>query len=356
MTTNINKINFKGQVLYIGLDIHKKSWTVSIFSDTLFLKTYTQDADAGILINYLMNHYPGARYKCVYEAGYFGFWIQHRLQSAGLECIVVHPADIPSTDKQKHNKRDSSDSRKLGQNLRAGTMGGIFIPTLEQQQDRSLVRRRAQTVQSQSRIKNRIKSFLSFYGIHISEKEAGKYWSRRYIDYLRKIELYNESGQEAFNSLLRELDFYREKTLELTRTIRALSRTGLYNYKVNLLVSIPGISMISAMTILTELMDIRRFHSQERLRSYIGLIPSERSSGEKERKTGMTTRGNRDIKRIIVESAWIAAAKDPALTMYFEELCKRMKKMRAIIRIARKLSNRIMHVLLNEEEYKLQLS
>jgi transposase len=356
MRTNINKNSFKGQVLYIGLDIHKKSWTVSIFSETLYLKTYTQDADTGILINYLKTHYPGALYKCVYEAGYFGFWIQHRLKSAGFNCMVVHPADIPTTDKQRHNKRDDSDSRKLARNLRAGTIAGIFIPTLEQQQDRSLVRRRAQMVQSQSRVKNRIKSFLSFYGIRISEEEVGKYWSRRYIEYLKSIMLYNESGQDSLNSLLGELDFYRERILDLTRKIRILSRTESYRYKINLLVSIPGISLISAMTILTEIMDIRRFKSQERLRSYIGLIPSERSSGEKERKTEMTSRGNREIKRIIVESAWTATAKDPVLTQYFEELCKRMKKTRAIIRVARRLTNRIMHVLLNEEEYKLQLS
>jgi transposase len=143
----------------------------------------------------------------------------------------------------------------------------------------------------------------------------------------------------------------REKGIDCIVNIRALSRTDEYKANVQLLKIIPGISTYSAMTFLTELCNIDRFPSLDKLASYVGLIPSTDSSGEKETTRGITNRRNQSLRDLIIECSWIAVRKDPALLMAFQRYTKNMPKTRAIIHIARKLLNRIRFVLKNQKEY-----
>jgi transposase len=351
MSTKINKISFKGQVLFIGMDVHLATWHITILTKDLFLKHFSQEADTARLINYLREKYPGAAYKCVYEAGYSGFWLADRLNNEGIECMVVNAADIPITNKQQNKKTDRTDSKKLAELLRSGLLCGIYIPKSEDLEDRSLLRTRAMLVRQQASMKNRIKAFLSFYGISISDEQAGKHWSKRYMSYLKAIRLSKQSGQQSLESLLRAVDFSREQILEMTKKIRELSQTDKYSNRVNRLITIPGIGVISAMVILTEVMDIKRFSSVNRFRGYIGIIPKEHSSGNKENKSEITRRSNKQLKTTLVESSWTAVRTEPSMTLAFELLTSRMKKSRAIIRIARKISNRVLHILNTGEEY-----
>ena len=141
--------------------------------------------------------------------------------------------------------------------------------------------------------------------------------------------------------------------LEVSRKIRTLSRTDHYRQAATLLVSIPGISTLSAMILLTELIDISRFKTPNHLRSYIGIVPGENSTGEEETLTGLTPRRNPFLRTLLVEAAWVPVRKDPALILTFTQLSARMKKNEAIIRIARKLSNRIWYVLTQGQPYQL---
>lgn len=357
MSTNIIKINFIGQVLYIGMDVHLKSWVITILSQHLFLKKFTLAVPGPMaLIEYLRKHYPGAVYRCVYEAGYSGYWIAKQLIKSGIQCLIVNPADVPQTNKQKDQKTDKMDSQKLAEYLRAGLLKGIYIPAGEELEDRSLTRIRTLTVRIQSATKNRIKSFLSFYGITITDEQVSRHWSNRYMQYIKSIKFKSPGAQYSFESLLRQLDFQRKEVLELTRRIRNLAKEDKYRTNTEKLCVIPGIGTISAMVILTELMNICRFNNVKQLRSFIGIIPSESSSGDKENKDHMTRRGNSQLKRIIIECSWVAVRTDPAMTLRFEELIKKMKKSKAIIRIARKLINRIMLILATDEQYELSVA
>jgi transposase len=114
---------------------------------------------------------------------------------------------------------------------------------------------------------------------------------------------------------------------------------------------VPGISTLTAMILLTELHEITRFRSVDELCSYIGLIPDTQSTSEKEHVGGMTQRGHSCLRWLLIEASWVAIRKDPAMMEAFNEYCKRMKKSKAIIRIARKLLNRIRYVLKNQAEY-----
>ncbi|MGO9687157.1 MAG: IS110 family transposase [Syntrophobacteraceae bacterium] len=349
--SNISKLDFSGQHIYVGMDVHRKSWSICILTHQFEHKTFTQPPDPLVLVNYLHRNFPGATYHAVYEAGYSGFWIHDQLREKGIECIVVNPADVPTKDKERAGKRDKVDCRKLARSLRNGELEGIYVPTRIKIEDRSLLRTRRSMVKKQTRCKNQIKSMLAFYGIHLPTDIVHHNWSSKFIKWLEEIRMEKASGNVAFKVHLDELRYVRGIIVELNRNVRALSRTDEYRVNAQLLKKVTGISTLTAMTFLTELYNIERFGSLDKLASYVGLIPNTDSSGEKDTTTGITNRRNQTLRHLIIESSWIAVRKDPALLMAFEHLCKKMPKTRAIVPIARKLLNRIRYVLKNQKEY-----
>ncbi len=145
------------------------------------------------------------------------------------------------------------------------------------------------------------------------------------------------SGNFALKVHLEELNNMRKIIADITRGIRALANSDEYRQNVRLLKTVPGISILTAMTLLTELYEISRFKNLDKLCSYVGLIPDTNSSGETDQKTGITKRWNAQLRGILIESSWVAVRKDQALVMTFTTLCKKMPKNNAIVRIARKL-------------------
>ena len=120
-----NKLDFSGQHIYVGMDVHKKSWSVSIYTEQFEHKTFTQPPEVGKLTNYLQRTFPGATYHAVYEAGFSGFWLHDHFREQGIDCMVVNPVDVPTKDKERAGKTDRVDCRKLARSLRNGDMKGI---------------------------------------------------------------------------------------------------------------------------------------------------------------------------------------------------------------------------------------
>lgn len=145
----------------------------------------------------------------------------------------------------------------------------------------------------------------------------------------------------------------RQNNLSITKQIQRLSKTEQYEQDTGLLISIPGIGLITALTILTELENMDRFNSLDKLCSFIGLVPSTNSSGETERTGSITPRGHKVLRAALIECAWVAARVDPALARSYNQYCKRMKPNEAITRIAKKLLSRIRYVLKNKQPYVL---
>jgi transposase len=346
-----NKLDFSGQPIYIGLDVHKKSWSVSVFTKYGEYKTFSQPPKAETLIQYLRQHFPGAQYHSAYEAGYCGFWIHDQLREKGVQCMVVNPADIPTRDKERRGKRDPVDCRKLARGLRGGEIEGIYIPSRWKLEDRGLIRTRLSMGRKQARCKNQIKSMFLFYGVEIPEQREMGHWSRRFIRWIEGIRMERASGDMALKIHLEELCHLRQIIAKLNRAILALARAEEYRPWVSLLRTVPGISTLTAMILLTELYEITRFRSIDQLCSYVGLIPDTQGSGEKEHVGGITQRHHSQLRWLLIEASWISVRKDPALMEAFGEYCKRMRKTKAIIKIARKLLNRIRYVLKNQVEY-----
>jgi transposase len=343
MQTQSNEVDFSGQNFYCGIDIHRKNWAVTIETDDMPLKTFTQDANPELLVKYLHRNYPGGRYIAAYEAGYFGFTTQRMLTDLGVDCLVIHPSDIPTTHKEKDQKRDPIDSRKIARSLRAGQIRSIWVPPVTVSQDRQLIRTRKLLVKDRVRTKNRIKAFLQLHGIEYPDqfKKIQSHWSKTFIKWLEGIQLEGPSGTEALQSLIRILKHTRDELVVLSERIKELSEAERYHRAYSRLIALPGIGRLTAMTILTEVGDINRFRSADAFRSFIGLIPRSHSSGEKDYKGRITNRKSVNLRSLLVEAAWSAIRADPEYLYIFNQYKNRMETNKAIVRTARKLVNRV---------------
>ena len=349
-----NRLNFEGQNIYIGIDVHLKSWTVSIFTERVKMKPFSQDPDASILYAHLQKNFPGGNYFSAYESGFSGFSVHYQLVKYGINNIVFNAADINDSHKERVRKTDAVDSSKIARNLRDGELTAIYVPSQEELSDRQLIRTRQTLVKNQTQTKIRIKSFLNFYGISCPKEidPTGSGWTRRYLEWLKETVSKMPDGQRKSGEyLVRDLEYQHTQVLAVSRDIRELIHSPKFIEDYRLLTTVPGIGFTIAATILLEIGDINRFQSSDRLASFIGLVPDTRSTGDNEGIMGITTRSNRHLRELFTESAWRAIRVDPALAMVYENLCKRMKATNAIVRIARKLVNRVMYVLKNKKTY-----
>jgi transposase len=351
MHTQSNKLDFTGQDIFVGFDVHLKSWKVTIMSEKLTHKTFAQPPKPEVLYDYLVKNFPGANYHSAYEAGFCGYWIHNQLKELGVNSMVVNAADIPTTHKEKVQKEDKRDSRKIARELRKGELKAIHVPSLKTLEDRGLIRTRGTLIKEATRNKNRIKSFLYFHGIDTPVEFKDK-WSKAYLGWLKKIKFSEATGKTSLDTLVTTVEYLRDSILNITRHIRTLSETEPYKEKVLHLRSIPGIGLLTAMEILTELEDIQRFKNFDHLCSFVGLVPSTSSTGDNEVIGDLTPRGHSILRSAIIESAWVAVRRDPALTKSYYNYCKRMESNKAIVRIARKLLNRVRFVLLNNKDYE----
>jgi len=354
MQTQRNELNFEGQNIYVGMDVHLKSWTVCILTEKLEHKKFTQPPQANVLYNYLTRNFPGATYYSAYESGFSGFWAHRQLEALGIKSMVTNAADVPTGQKEKIQKDDLRDSRKIARSLRSGDLEAIYVPGESTLEERSLLRMRTSLIKDMTRFKQRIKSFLYFFGILYPERfnKSGSHWSKNFLKWLKEeVQLTEESGRDTMNMLIREVEEQRELLLLVSRKIKQLSESEKYASNVKLLKTVPGIGLLTAMHFLTEMETVERFADPDHFAAYVGLVPDRHNSGEVKNDGEMTFRGQSILKKCVIESAWIAARKDPALSLSYNKYAARMEPNKAIIRIARKLLNRIYFVLKNKKEY-----
>lgn len=353
MKANVKLADFSGQRIYIGLDVHKNMWKVSIYQEDIFHKTYTQPSSPSILVGYLRRHFPNADYYSAYEAGHSGFWIHRDLESLGVRNIVTHAADVPTSDKEYRHKSDRIDSHKLARSLKNGDLKGIYVPPLVDEQDRALVRLRGRFVVNQTRVKNRIKHLLMQFGLTVPEALAQSAWSKAYVRWLEGLDIGTGNGTQVLRTYLREYQFLRDSIKELEGQLRKLATTERYSSKMDSIRSIPSIGLVSAFVLLSELGEITRFKSFDHLCWYAGLVPGRSQSAEKDKIGRMSNRGNRHLRYILIECAWIAISKDPVMGLCYGKLKKKGKSSNeAIIKIARKLLNRIRYVMKHQCQYQ----
>jgi transposase len=167
-----NQLDFSGITIFCGIDVHKKSWRVNIQDGEFELEDFTQNPDPEILNKHLNRRYPNATFKIGYEAGFCGFSIQRALRNFGKDCLVINAADIPTSDKEKRQKQDKIDARKLCHHLQTRKAKSVYVPDMDMEHIRTLVRTRERLVNTQTRCKNRIWHLLHFSGLSLPQKKG----------------------------------------------------------------------------------------------------------------------------------------------------------------------------------------
>jgi transposase len=338
-----------GKDLFIGIDLHKRTWHVTVRTKEVELFSGSIPGSWKALRR-IVDRYKGNRIRAVYEAGYFGFWLYDRLVEYGIDCTVTPPSLVPQ-EYGNRVKTDRRDSRKLAHLLAKELLKRVWVPNEEQRYHRQVSRRRRQLIGNRVRSQNRIKAELRFYGIDIGECE-GK-WSKVYGENLRRIRFKDRWMQESFSRLLEEYEFLTEQINKQTLLLKELSKTELYRESVAILRSIPGIGLIAAMEFLLELQDVARFRRADQLAAYVGLTPSQYSSAEKVRMGRITGIGKNGLRGTLVEAAWFLIRKDKNMAEKYKAIKARSGAKRAIVAIARILLLRMRRMLLDQNPYAL---
>lgn len=337
--------------LFIGIDIHKRSWKVHCATDLFSGKSFSMSPDPLQLYRYVEKHFPGHEVSTAYEVGYFGYHAHRCFEGYGWCSLVVNPADIHRKGKEKHTKTDKIDAQLIARELKDGRLESIIVPDRQREEFRSLFRRRNDLVKDFRRVKSYIKMQLLYFGIKEPEEFDNDHWSHRYRKWLDDMVFAHPTAKATLESRMRFFRFVDQELRDVSTQLRRYCKVH-YKKDYMLLRSIPGIGGIVACGILCELGDLRRFKSVKQLAGYVGLAPSVHQSGDHQRTMGMTPRANRLLRGYFVEASWQAIRADPVMQAYYRKHQGKNVK-RIIIKVARKLLSRTLAVIKTEVPYTI---
>lgn len=337
--------------LYIGIDIHKRSWKVHCATDLFSGKSFSMSSDPEQLRSYVIKHFPDYEVTTAYEAGCCGYYAHRCFESYGWDSLVVNPADIHRKGKEKHTKTDKIDAQLIARELKDGRLESIIIPDKKREELRSLFRRRNDLVKDFRRVKSYIKMQLLYFGIKEPEEFDNDHWSHKYRNWLDEMVFKYPTAKATLESRMRFFRFIDQELRDVSTQLRRYCKTH-YKKDYMLLRSIPGIGGIVACGILCELGDLRRFNSVKHLAGYVGLAPGVYQSGGSSKVMGITPRAHRLIRSYFVEASWQAIRADPVMQSYYRKhQGKNVKSI--IIKVARKLLSRTLAVIKTEVPYTI---
>jgi transposase len=287
---------------YVGIDSAKKHNDVAMLlpdkQEPLAFRATNDKRGTNRLIRRLKKEAPGEVVAC-YEAGPCGYELQRKLEAAGIRCLVVAPSLVPVKpgDRIKTNRRDA---KKLARYLRSGELTEVHPPTEEEEAVRDLCRCREAARDDQTRARHRMSKLLLRKGVHY----PGRAWTKKHGVWLRGLKFEEAALQVVFEDYLRQLEHLEERLKGLEAQLDQVSKTEPYMEPVAWLRCFRGIDTVTAMTIVAELHDFRRFVSPTDLMSYLGLVPSEDSTGDRQKRGAITKAGNKHVRRVLVEASW----------------------------------------------------
>jgi transposase len=348
----MNKYDYTGKIGYVGIDVHKKTYHCVSICEGQTVKSDSMPAKPAVLFSYLKNTFREAVIKSAYEAGFSGFHLHRYLLSQKIDNIVIHPGsiEVASRDRVKTDKRDAF---KIAKQLSVGRLRGIFVPSQEREEKRSMTRLRTNIAKLKHQVGQQLKSLLFTQGMIEGEDDTRlcPKWITKKLD---EVEQGGYSKDFCYS-----VKQYAEQWIQLANRIKEIeSRLAVQanEEKVLQLIyeSVPGIGSIHARQLANELGDMTQFKNEKQLFSFTGLTPSEHSSGEHTRQGNITRQGNSTLRKILVEAAWVAITKDPSLKEVFNRLSSGRGKKRAIVGCARRLAGRIRSCILTGSLYEIK--
>jgi transposase len=291
-------------VKFIGMDVHKNSITIAIADQGRRGPARTYGAinnDLGALDKFCRKMVSTAsELHFVYEAGPCGYGIYRHLTDKGFECMVAAPSLIPKKSGERI-KNDRRDAKKLARLHRAGELTAVYVPDLEDEAMRDLTRAREDAVSATRKAKQQLKAFLLRHHIVFSGRSK---WSKAYFNWLSDIAMAHPAQQVALQEYIDAVHENMHRVDRLTDQIKQLAPNWRLAPVVAALQAARGVSLIVAVTILAEIGDLNRFEHPDQLMGYLGLVPSEHSSGDKVKRGGITKTGNGHARKVLVEAAW----------------------------------------------------
>lgn len=292
--------------LSIGIDAHKASNVVALAFDDMKDPTIHGKVSADLnrtvdmLRGILKKHGLGKEDVIVcYEAGPTGFVLARRLIALGFECIVVAPSLIPVKSGER-NKTDRRDARKLAGYLRSGDLKAVHIPDLEDEVVRDVCRGRTDAAQELARTKKQLLSFLLRNGYHYTGKAN---WTEAHKRYLRELTMAHSSQRLILEEYIQRIDALENQIRRIEGQMQELLKTWQRRPLVEALMGLRGFKLVAAMVMVGEIGCFSRFKHPKQLMAYLGLVPSEESSGEKRRMGSITKCGNGHARWMLIECA-----------------------------------------------------
>jgi transposase len=296
---------FEGTTV-IGLDVHKRSITVAVRqpgSVRVEEERLPHERDAVARWARRWKRRSGGKLVCAYEAGACGYALQRQLEALGIDCQVVAPSLVPRRPGERI-KTDRRDACKLAEYLAGGHLTPVRPPTPAEEAARDLCRAREDAKQDRMRCRHRLSKFLLRRGMAFT---AGrKLWTAAHRAWLQKQSFEDAWEQIVFDDYRLALVQIDARIEALDRQIEALAQAPAYRASVGALRCLRGIDTRTALGLVTELHGIERFGRPRALMAFVGLVPSEASSGERQRRGAITKAGNGHARKLLVEAAWHA--------------------------------------------------
>jgi transposase len=291
------------QIRYIGLDVHKATIAVAIADEAGAPTSYGSIPNDPSAVRTLMTRLGDDRQlevRVAYEAGPTGYTLHRQLTRLGISCIVVAPSLIPKRAGDKV-KTDRRDALKLARLLRSGDLTPVWVPDEAHEALRNLVRARADAKADQLRAKHRLSKFLLRQGCW--QPIGVRNWSQRYFQWLRQLEFEYLPDRVVFTEYLTEVTTAGERIKRLESALHQCAQSSSQVAVIRALQAFRGIGFLSAVTLVAEAGDLRRFRTAPQFMAYVGVVPSESSSGGKQQRGPITKTGNGMLRHVLGEAA-----------------------------------------------------
>lgn len=324
----MKRISYKGEKVSIGIDVHKNHYTVCCIVRSIVVQKVTMPADPAKLLEFIESRFDGAEVKTAYEAGFSGFNLHRVLESSGISNLVVNAGSIEVAVRDRV-KTDRRDSLKLASLLECGRLRGIRVPSVEVEENRLLHRTREQLIKDRARQVNRIKMRLYQFGLPIPERVSSSVFD--------KILAKKDISFEVSYSLRKYISHWKSINNDIAEIDNILKKRSESDPLFKIYYSIPGFGVLTASILSAELGDMSQFKNERALYSYLGLTPTERSSGDKEIKGHISRQGSSRIRGVLVEAAWVAIKIDQYWKEEYQRRVFKLGGKKAIVAIARRL-------------------